>query len=128
MSTSTAHERGALGESIAALFLAARGYRVLARNLRHQRREIDLVAERGELLVAVEVKWRRAGTAFEGTAHAWRAAQRRRAGAAVLLAMATFPRGDERPWRFDLVLLEEDPNGLRLVHRRGAWSPGDSFW
>lgn len=93
---------------------------MLARNLRVLRREIDLVVERGELLVAVEVKWRQAGTAFEGAAHAWRSAQRRRTTSAILAAFPSFPRGAERPWRLDLVTLEVEPDGLRLVHHRGA--------
>lgn len=119
---------GAAGERIAALFLESRGYAILARNFRVNRREIDLVAERGRLLVAVEVKWRRAGDAFGGAALAWRPAQRARAGEAWLLACATFPGGETRPWRFDLVTIEEDAIGLRLEHRRGAWRPAGGWW
>lgn len=121
--------RGTLGETLAALFLESRGYRILARNLRAGRREIDLVLERGELLVAVEVKWRRR-TGLESPPLAWRPDQRRRAGEAVLAAMAmeTIPRGQERPWRFDLVTIEESPSRIELEHRRGAWSPGGSWW
>ena len=50
---------GAEGEARAARFLARRGYRILARNVRAGGVEIDLVAARGALLAFVEVKTRR---------------------------------------------------------------------
>ncbi len=122
------HARGRAGEAIAALFLESRGYTILARNVRVQRRELDLVAERGHLLVAIEVKWRRAGDAHGGASQAWRPAQRTRAAEAWLTARAMFPHGEERPWRFDLVTIEERANGLQLEHHRGAWSPANTWW
>src|SRR5258708_2316122 len=97
--------RGRAGEAMARLFLETRGYRELALGVRVGRRELDLVAERGELLIAVEVKWRRGdgpGRA-ELALRAWGPAQRARAHAAVLELMATWPGAAERPWRFDLV-------------------------
>jgi putative endonuclease len=122
-----AQSRGPLGESLAQLFLESRGYLILGRNLRVGRREIDLLAERGQTLIAVEVKWRRARG--EGSPdEAWRRPQRARAGEAVLGLMERWPGAAERPWRFDLVTIEESPNGWTLAHRRGAWSPGDSCW
>ena len=122
------HRRGACGEAIAALFLESRGYVVLARNLRAGRREIDLVVERGETLVAVEVKWRRAGSLGAGAVEAWRPAQRSRTALAILLSRDAFPGGATRPWRLDLVTLDERPDGFRLVHRPGAAAPGGSWW
>jgi putative endonuclease len=52
-------ERGTRGESLAAEFLEMNGIRVLARNYRYQRGEIDLIALDGDELVFVEVKTRR---------------------------------------------------------------------
>jgi len=118
------HLRGRLGEAIACLFLESRGYAIVARNLRVGRRELDIVAERGRLLIAIEVKWRRT----EEAATAWRPAQRARAHEAVLGAMAMLPGAAERPWRFDFVTLEERADGLSLTHHRAAWSPGNRFW
>jgi len=120
--------RGRVGEEIAWLFLEARGYALVARGFRAGRREIDLIVERGALLVAVEVKWRRARSDDRGAADAWRPAQRARAGGAILEAMTRLPGGATRPWRFDLVTVEEDTDGMTLRHRRGVWSPRDSFW
>jgi putative endonuclease len=50
---------GAIGESRAASFLARRGYRIDARNVRYDGVEIDLIARRGCVVVFVEVKTRR---------------------------------------------------------------------
>ena len=50
---------GALGERLTALYLEARGYRILDRNVRLRRGEIDIVAEHDHCLVIVEVRLRR---------------------------------------------------------------------
>ena len=51
---------GNYGERVAAAFLRRHGYRVLTRNYRTTRGEIDLVCRHGETLVFVEVKTRAA--------------------------------------------------------------------
>jgi putative endonuclease len=120
--------RGALGETFAALFLESRGYAIVAKNLRAGRREIDLLVERGTLYVAVEVKWRRQGAVATAPGEAWRRDQRARLHEAVLLAMERLPDGASRPWRIDLIEIDESAEGIRLTHRPGAWSPGGSLW
>lgn len=50
--------RGYLAETMAAAFLALRGYRILERNFRYSRLEIDLIAGKGSVLAIVEVKYR----------------------------------------------------------------------
>jgi len=50
---------GAEGETRAALHLARRGYRIVARNVRCGGVELDLVARKGRLVAFVEVKTRR---------------------------------------------------------------------
>ena len=52
-------QRGAEGEALAARFLEQQGMRVLQRNYRYERGEIDIIVEDGEELVFVEVKARR---------------------------------------------------------------------
>lgn len=49
---------GVVGEQLAASYLNARGYAIVARNFRFGRREVDLIVRRGDLVAFVEVKAR----------------------------------------------------------------------
>lgn len=49
---------GIEGEKIAARYLAAQGFRIVERNFRFHRNEIDIIAFDGEVLCFVEVKTR----------------------------------------------------------------------
>ncbi|EMR04170.1 YraN family protein [Cesiribacter andamanensis] len=55
---------GKLGESLAAELLEQKGFRILARNYRLRRAEIDLIAASDRLLLFVEVKTRRGDPTF----------------------------------------------------------------
>ena len=52
------NETGARGEHIAQEFLLAKGFDILHRNWRAGRREIDVVAMDGDMLVFIEIKTR----------------------------------------------------------------------
>lgn len=54
-----AERRGHVSEYLAALFLMAKGYRILAIRYRTKLGEIDVIARKGDLAVFVEVKARR---------------------------------------------------------------------
>lgn len=69
MPGSNRRDLGAAGETAAAAWLEARGYTLLARNVRTRYGEIDLVARLGSLVVFVEVK-SRSGEAFGHPAEA----------------------------------------------------------
>jgi len=56
-------KRGFEGEDLAITFLEKKGYRLLERNYRYKRSEIDLIVEKDKWLVFVEVKTR-SSTAF----------------------------------------------------------------
>jgi putative endonuclease len=51
-------ETGGIGEKLAAEFLETKGFRVVARNYRWKKAEIDLIVQRENWLVFVEVKTR----------------------------------------------------------------------
>jgi putative endonuclease len=54
-----AFRRGHVSEYVAALYLAAKGYRIRAIRYRTKLGEIDIIARRGDLIICVEVKARR---------------------------------------------------------------------
>ncbi|MFO0691470.1 MAG: YraN family protein [Myxococcota bacterium] len=95
---------GRRGENAAADHLAARGYQIVARNVRVDRVELDLIARRGETIVFVEVKSRR-GVGHGLAAEAVDARKQRRLRHGALAWLATRPaeaRGARRH-RFDVV-------------------------
>lgn len=107
---------GAWGESVAAQHLEAKGYRIVERNWRCARGEIDLIVRAGQELAFVEVKTRRGramGSPEEGlTDHK----------AQKLLDLAeryVYEKelGDVA-WRVDLVAVELDNTGklMRCDH------------
>lgn len=57
------NDTGRWGEAKAASFLAAKGFQILAKNYHNFHSEIDLIAEKEQMLIFVEVKTR-TGTAF----------------------------------------------------------------
>lgn len=95
-------------ERTAEMFLRNKGLRILARNYRCRRGEIDLVAEDGCTLVFVEVRRRRR---HSSAAESIDARKRARLTAA---AMHYLSGGGARPCRFDAVLVNSE-NSVRWL-------------
>lgn len=94
------HRRGLAGETVASLYLAAKGYRILERRFRTPQGEIDLIVRRGRIVAFVEVKVR------PGLAEALESVtprQQRRIVAAAGLWMASAAPPDDCDFRFDVV-------------------------
>lgn len=113
---------GAAGEEAAARLLVEKGYRVVARNHRCRLGEVDLVAERGPLLVFVEVRTR-ATSVFGGPEETVDARKRRRFIAAVRDYLSR-RRGPAREIRFDVVAVVDHPAGPALTHFENAFDAG----
>ncbi len=100
-------QTGAEKERLAADYLAARGVRIVERNFRGRRGEIDLVGYHGGCLVFVEVKYR-SGT---GMGSALEAVDRRKQQR--ICRTADYYRylhrvGQERSVRYDVVAIQGD--------------------
>jgi putative endonuclease len=111
---------GDLGERLGVQHLLAKGYRIRERNFRVREGEIDIVAERGDLLAFVEVRCRRGdrmGTAGESLTPA---KQRRLVGLADAYGLAREGLPEQR--RIDVIALDFGPGNrlLSLEHIEGA--------
>jgi putative endonuclease len=113
-SSISASEYGRLAETLAAMSLRLRGYRIVARNVRVAGREIDVVARRGRTLVVCEVKARRSRSRGAPT-EAVDLRKRRRMVEAGGMLLAAHP-GTDRV-RFDVIAVD----GLRVSHLPAAF-------
>jgi putative endonuclease len=93
---------GRRGEELAASLLLRDGYRILARNWRSGRYELDLVGIRDQEVAFVEVKTRRPGP--QPVEECVSPAQRRHIGRAAAAWMRANP-GTGRTFRFDVVVI-----------------------
>jgi putative endonuclease len=110
---------GALGEEAAAGLLRAGGYRIVARNHRCRCGEVDIIAEKGELLVFVEVRTR-ATSLFGSPEETVDARKQRRVIAAARDYLAQ-RCGPARAARFDVIAVLDGPKGPALTHFENAF-------
>ena len=112
-----AERRGRRGEWLAALALQLKGYRILARRVRTSRGEIDLIAQRGSLLVFIEVKAR---PTVEDALHAVSPRAWERISAAAELWASRRASDPALGWRYDVVAIRpwKWPR-----HLKEAWRP-----
>jgi putative endonuclease len=110
---------GAWGENLAADYLLAQGYELLARNVRTGAGEIDLIARKDGLLAFVEVKTRRNDRFGEPESAITPAKQQRMADAAELwLADHPEETGD---WQLDVIAIRVRPGEQppEILHLEG---------
>ena len=100
-------EVGALGEKIAVDYLMKQGYRVLETNFRCREGEIDIVAEKDDFLVFVEVRTRRS-TSFVTPEESVTPSKIERL---ITLGQTYIERHQDLPlcWRIDVVAVELTP-------------------
>ena len=112
---------GAWGESIAAAYLSEKGYTILERNARTPYGELDLVTQRGEEVIFVEVKTRTSARfGAPEIAVTPRKAEHLR-NAAMHYAM----EHDIETWQIDVLAIEGHPNAQtppKITHFEAAIS------
>lgn len=108
---------GDRGEQIAAEYIIKNGFRVLERNYRYKRAEIDIIALKNEQLIFVEVKTR-TGSFFGNPEEAVDEKK------AEMIMMAANHYIFENSWdmdiRFDIISVLMNPN-LKIYHFEDAF-------
>lgn len=105
---------GRSGEEAAALYLAAQGYRVVARNLRTPVGEIDIIAQKAKVLIFVEVKTRRS-LAFGTPQEAVGPRKQRQIIRAAQWYLSDAQQRGLQP-RFDVIAILYPPSGPQIEH------------
>lgn len=119
-------ENGRLGETIAAEFYEANGYKIICRNYRAGHNEIDIIAEKEKSLVFAEVKTRTKSAALEKYGSAKSAVdvtkQKHLLDAALVYLRKTENSEKKQP-RMDVVevYLSKDGKFLKLNYIRNAF-------
>jgi putative endonuclease len=112
---------GRRGEAAAQKYLSARGYKIIAANVRLGRKEIDLIARQGRQTVFVEVKTRRFNPT-DGDNRPLAAKQSRNLGQAI----ATYAQKNRlalETVRLDLIIIVvTGPNRAKLKHYRDIFN------
>ena len=111
--------QGKAGEDLAASFLEKQGLKIIERNYRFERGEIDLIAEDGDELVFIEVK-ARSSRAF-GTPEEAVTEEKQVQVQSVAEGYLYEHDIDNRPCRFDVVAIEFINNKTDIRHIRNAF-------
>ena len=111
-------ELGKAGEEIAVAYLEGKGYRILDRNWRLGKEEIDIIARDGKFLVIVEVKTRSSNVFAEPETSVTKSKQR------ILIRIANAYvnyRRQHGDVRFDIVTILISPEGETINHIEDAF-------
>ena len=117
---------GDLGEGIAAEYLENNGYKIVERNYRKNWGEIDLIAQKDDCLIFVEVKTRKKAAGGLASSHFpeenvnWRKQEKLIRTAETYLLEKNYP--DKTAWQIDVIAVELDNSKRRadLKHIKNA--------
>lgn len=118
--TDNAYLKGMAGEGIAVGYLRSRGFRILARNYRYRRAEIDVLAVCGNTLAVVEVKTRSRSACDSLSDSITRAKMGR-----LVMAADHFVRCRQLDVtvRFDVIQIRWEPGRYQVEHLENAFYP-----
>ncbi len=116
---------GSHGEAIAANFLESKGFRLVERNFRTRRGELDLVAESPDgVLVFIEVKSDLSGKA--GRPEEWVTATKIRKLQRMAQVYCWMRNVTDREMRFDVVAVDFTVSPAGVLHFENAFIPESS--
>lgn len=108
---------GDLGEQLAVNYLKKQGYKILARNFKTRVGELDIVAQKGRLLIVVEVKTLNSKLSpdnlnFFPETHFHQAKKQRLKRTIELFLLSEKLPAEKQPIRVDLIALELNQGSL----------------
>ncbi|WP_299054495.1 YraN family protein [uncultured Polaribacter sp.] len=112
------NELGKEGEKIAVDFLIKKGYKILETNYRYLKAEIDIIAQKGQILAAIEVKTR-SSDYFQDPQDAVNAKKIK----LMVSAMDYYvvQRDVDAEVRFDIVAILHQKNNIEITHLKDAF-------
>lgn len=120
----THNDFGKIAEDLAAEYLQKNGYKVVKRNFRFQKAEVDIIAEKENLIIIVEVK-ARSTDAFILPQEAVTKAKIRSVVSAANHYLEEFNRNNEV--RFDIIsVLPDERKNLIIEHITNAFEALDA--
>lgn len=114
------HDLGQKGEELAARFLKDAGCRILHRNWKWGKNEIDIIAENRDFLIFAEVKTRKADFMMNPALAVTREKQR-----SIILAADGYLKkfNNDKECRFDIITVVSRNEDYEIEHMEGAFYP-----
>ena len=118
------NDLGNLAEELAANFLEEKGYKILVKNFRYQKGEIDIIAEFNNEIIIVEVKARGSDIFMEPQ----EAVTKKKIKSLVMVAdFFMKDRNLNQEVRFDIIAVLPDEKGrLQITHLEDAFQSFDA--
>lgn len=116
----TTQELGKHGESLAENYLTHKGFKIIDRNVRFKKWEVDLIAEYDDQYIIIEVKARQTGLIGEP----WRAVTRSKQRQIIACANHYIQkRNIDKEVRFDIVSIIHNQYQTSIEHIQDAFYP-----
>lgn len=112
------NELGKKGEQLAVNYLQEKEHKILARNYRYLKAEVDIIAQKADTLIAVEVKTR-SSNAFENPQDAVNSKKIQLLVSAMDNYITTNDLDIEI--RFDIISVLKQPTGFKIEHLKDAF-------
>lgn len=124
LSVAEHNDLGNLAEELAASFLEEKGYKILVKNFRYQKGEIDIIAEFNNEIIIVEVKARGSDIFMEPQ----EAVTKKKIKSLVMVAdFFMKDRNLDQEVRFDIIAVLPDAKGrLQITHLEDAFQSFDA--
>ena len=118
------NDLGNLAEELAATFLKEKGYKILVKNYRYQKGEIDIIAEFNNEIIIIEVKARGSDIFMEPQ----EAVTKKKIKSLVMVADYFMKDRDlKQDVRFDIIAVLPDEKGrLQITHLEDAFQSFDA--